>query len=143
MDGSLGNWTKCYATRSLWIVPILLNSGRRDYKLLPIDPKKKEIKNPKSENRKPAFTLYVLDTFYCDLSCGVWRSWIDMKYIFSKKLMTLLFYQYFLWLWNLKYSASQPNHTSYRKFCFSDFVQKSSPCNMDIIIFDLRGYEGC
>ena len=33
------------------------------------------------------------------------------------------------------------NHTSYRKFYFTDFVQNSFHCNMDITIFDPRVYE--
>ena len=35
------------------------------------------------------------------------------------------------------------NHTSYRKFNFNEFVANFLPDNMGMIIFDLRGCEGC
>ena len=40
--------------------------------------------------------------------------------------------------WILKETASQPN----RKVYFNEFVQNSLGGNMDMIIFDLRGYGG-
>ena len=43
----------------------------------------------------------------------------------------------------LKQIASWPNHTSYRKVHFIEFVQNSLHCNMGMIIFDLHGYGGC
>ena len=41
----------------------------------------------------------------------------------------------------LKLTASQPNHTSYRKVYFNEFVQNYWGCDMGMIIFDLHG--GC
>ena len=46
-------------------------------------------------------------------------------------------------LWVLSYPASHPNHTSYRKFYFHEFVSNASYDNMDIIIFELGGCGGC
>ena len=43
----------------------------------------------------------------------------------------------------LKKTATQPNHTSYRKFDFNEFVRNPLCCNMVMIIFDLQGYGGC
>ena len=36
-----------------------------------------------------------------------------------------------------------PNHTSYRRYYFTDFVHNSFHCNMNMILFDLRSYGGC
>ena len=41
----------------------------------------------------------------------------------------------------LKLTASRPNHTSYRKVYFNEFVQNYWGCDMGMIIFDLHG--GC
>ena len=41
----------------------------------------------------------------------------------------------------LKSTASRPNHTSYRKVYFNEFVQNYWGCDMGMIIFDLHG--GC
>ena len=46
-------------------------------------------------------------------------------------------------LWVLSYPASHPNHTSYRKFYFYEFVANVLRDNKGIIIFDLRGSEFC
>ena len=46
-------------------------------------------------------------------------------------------------LWVLLYPASCPNHTSYRKIYFNEFVANVLCDNMGIIIFDLRGCGGC
>ena len=40
--------------------------------------------------------------------------------------------------WVLIIPASQPNHTSYKKFVFRDWG-----FNMGMVIFDLRGHGGC
>ena len=39
--------------------------------------------------------------------------------------------------------ASRPNHTSYRKIYFIEFVANVLRDNMGMIIFDLRGCGGC
>ena len=41
----------------------------------------------------------------------------------------------------LKLTASRPNHASYRKVYFTEFVKKYWGCDMGMIIFDLHG--GC
>jgi hypothetical protein len=41
----------------------------------------------------------------------------------------------------LELTASRPNHISYRKVYFDEFVQNSLGCDMGMIIFDLHG--GC
>ena len=46
-------------------------------------------------------------------------------------------------VWVLSYPASHPNHTSYRKFYFNEFVANVLHDNMGMIIFDLRGCGGC
>ena len=43
----------------------------------------------------------------------------------------------------LSYPASHPNHTSYRKFYFNEFVANVLPDNMCKIIFEFRGCGGC
>ena len=46
-------------------------------------------------------------------------------------------------VWVLIIPASRPNHTSYKKFVFRDFVQNSWGFDMGMVIFDLRGHGGC
>ena len=41
----------------------------------------------------------------------------------------------------LKKTVSRPNHISYRKVYFNEFVQNSLGCDMGLIIFDCHG--GC
>ena len=43
----------------------------------------------------------------------------------------------------LSYPASHPNHTSYRKSYFNEFVANVLPDNMCMIIFEFRGCGGC
>ena len=40
-------------------------------------------------------------------------------------------------VWVLIIPASGPNHTSYKKFVFRDFVQNSWGFDMGMVIFDL------
>ena len=62
--------------------------------------------------------------------------------LFPKKLSILLF-ESMVVVWILKYLASLPNHTSYRKFYFNEFVANILRDKMGMIIFDLRGCGGC
>ena len=43
----------------------------------------------------------------------------------------------------LSYPASHPNHTSYRKFYFNEFVANALRDSMGIIIFDLQDCGDC
>ena len=46
-------------------------------------------------------------------------------------------------VWVLILPALRPNHTSYKNFCFREFVQNSWGFDMGMVIFDLRGHGGC
>ena len=46
-------------------------------------------------------------------------------------------------LWVMSYPASNPNHMSYRKFYFYEFVANVLRDNIGIVISDLRGPGGC
>ena len=52
-------------------------------------------------------------------------------------------HQYLTNVLTLSYPQSRPNHTSYRKLYFTEFVQNSLSFNMGIIFFDLRPHGGC
>ena len=66
-----------------------------------------------------------------------------------RNIVYIIYYCIFLWYlinkrhgsWMLKLTASRPNHTSYRKVYFNEFVQNYWGCDMGMIIFDL--HAGC
>ena len=43
----------------------------------------------------------------------------------------------------LEIDSTTAKHTSYKEVYFNEFVQSSLGGNMDMMIFDLRGYGGC
>ena len=57
--------------------------------------------------------------------------------------ISILLFESIAVLWMLKYSASRPNHTSYRKLYLHEFVANVLRDNMSLVVFDLRGYGGC
>ena len=46
-------------------------------------------------------------------------------------------------VWVLSYPASRPNHTSYRKFYFNEFVENVLHDNMGTTTFVLQDCGGC
>ena len=63
-----------------------------------------------------------------------WKKWYSLS--------VLLILSIFLMIMEFEIVYITPNHTSYRKFHYPDFVQNSFH-KMDLIIFDLWGYGGC
>ena len=78
-------------------------------------------------------------------------SWIQRqkRYVRSSNLaqgtwpLSILLFESIRVLWVLLYPASRPNHTSYRKFYFYEFVANFLRDNMGMTIFDLLGCQGC
>ena len=65
------------------------------------------------------------------------------KFLKIVELLSIILFELLGVLWVLPYPASHPNHTSYIKFYFYEFVANVLHDNMGMIIFDLRSCGGC
>ena len=95
---------------------------------------------------KTFFSFFKLFThfFLLFISFFQFSQWIFSGVLITKLcILRVSFLSIFLMVAESKYSASWPNHASYRKSYCTDLVQNSFYCNMVIIIFDLWGFGSC
>ena len=66
-----------------------------------------------------------------------------VEWWFINEFLMTVSHQYLTNVLTDSYPPSRPNHASYRKLYFTEFVQNSLGFTMGIILFDLQPHGGC
>ena len=75
---------------------------------------------------------------YSRFSCKQYIDFVPIRFFTS-----ILLFESMGVVWMLILPASQPNHPSFKKFVFTEFVQNSWGYDIDMVIFDLQPHGGC
>ena len=111
-------------------------------------------KHPKSFKVGFELGLYYITQQYAPIFLDRSKKFLQCKVFFSLDrtnsllcsmyvALSILLFESLGVLWVLLYPTSRPNHTSYRKIYFNEFVANVLNDNMDIIIFDNQGCGDC